>query len=829
MACCVESRTAVSGSGGDQVSRTVLNIFCVLILAIVGIAATGILDPDSYVEFGVSVPFRGLNLRDAPTNLDPSWATTCNNFIFDVGGALHVRPGLDQWNATTRASAFTFLSSYVDPSGQNWYVAYNGDTLYIPKSTDTLWTGTEFYGSVYNYDVVRFYDTIGKPPNFAHGSTTADFRKVLGAGDGLSLYLTDSTTAFTIVAVYEDTLIKLDRGNISGDSLSNQDYYIQTNYGYLNDVVVAQNILFLATTNGLYKFDGNKLTPLDTASYYGYLITTDSVTYEPHTVQANLNFNDVTLRWKLSTWKGSGSTPAFADGTSDGLWALNKALYVSLQPTSEDTASQTAQTRDHYYTMTYKILSVDKKGAYNYLETNGAFMRPEAGAGMEVAIYETEVDSSSFFYFLLDSVTVDSTQTATNRWFGWNKFWPSDSTWDSTRFETGDWFVGVSSGNGAQMGYTGNEYPIVGMVDSSGCFYSCGGPCRISMYSPDAAVGYAIRHVKKSSKGVNYKTMCVYKDRLWVVTADAPDQIKYSEPFKPDSLTLYQTIGLDLSDGDEIVKVHEMHGELYIFTRNSIYSLSGATIADFYLRKVVADLGCSAPQSFVSMPEAVFFAHNTGLYLFNGGYPSKISELMCPIIEDSINWTAAYDVMCAGLYRNHIWVSYPSGSSETNNRTLVYSLVDKRWGMQSFVAAAYHQIGHSLDSNEFMVSLEDSGSLCFLRGTTDAGDSIDAEYQTGYLDFGYPELKQILEYYAVYDAVTPVLIEVTRNDSLLYTSEIGANATALTFKEKRVSLHENNIHGRYLKIGIKLHTTSDAQMNKLTLGVVKQGKRGYDQ
>ncbi len=775
------------------------NIAAILVVGFVALGLT-VLDSWNYTEYGVTLPFTGLNLKSAPNNLSYGEATVCDNWVFDKVGALHARRGLNQWNDVTHEGFIEYLSSYTDPGGLNWYLAGTQDTLWLSEATDGDWTGNEFLGSVIATGTVDFYNG----SHFVHADGPTYLWRSL-FDDGAGLYLNHSGTAYAIDAIYSDSLIRLN--SAFGSESLNQSYSIQLQSGNIQDAQVANEVLYIATDNGLYRWDGDEWSAVSSVNTY--------VKYDLDSCVYNAGHSDGRVRFYLGTYRGTGDDPA----ASEGLWPVGNYISFSTSIECFDSASHHPSIAGHEITSMWgPITGVYNAVTYKFAEAVHTFVMPKDDVNYDVFIHDVAPDEDYTITFTAD-IDLDSIAQpyVVGGYERYCKFTPTDSTsWDSTRFASGNWFVSVD-------GYSAVN-PIVGNVDSSGSFWAAG---HIIWIDQSGKTCTAKRYVKQgmSAKSENYLMLEVYKDRLWTVVADNPDELRYAPQFFPDSMvTGYQTIGIDLASGDGIMRMQEMHGMLYVFSKNTIHTLSGATVADFYLRKVVPNVGVAAPKAFVSFEQLVFLPHYTGFYLYDGGQLQKISDKIELIVRDSINWSAAEKNMCAAFYDNHIWISYPSGTSEKNNRTLVYSVADGRWGNQSFVAGAYHAVTNPADTNEFLIGLVNEGAVCVYEGGTDRDTALQCEYQTGWQDFGTHHVKEIKDYFVTYNksASCSLAIEFSRNDTLIYADTLGADATTQTIKDKYRNLEavQSNIYGRYIKLGVKLQSSGgEGWVSRLTLGV----------
>jgi len=750
----------------------------------------------------VDVPLYGLDIQSAPTNVPAGYSRVCDNWVFDRFGSLVGRKGLEQWNNVTRSKAFDFVYAYTDPGGGRWYLARNADTLWITSASDGIWENDEYLGTVINDGTVDLYTA---SPDLVHGDGLYNWRTVAGAGTGLQFTVDGST--YDVETILSDSLMRVDA--TWGSNKSDEAYYLQLSYGILQDAAVANEHLFLATNNGLYKFDGYNLTTLsDTLGYYKWDI--DSVTYSP----AGTQFNN--LRFYCGTYRGTGSDPGI------GAWVLNKFASISNSYICFDSATHHPSIADHEMTHQWLISAYDPTA--KYVAFRNSFVAPSPRYDSDtndVIIYDVSADEDAITFTANIDWDSIAQPIGPYTYARYAKITPTDSTsWDSTRFESGDWVVTAD-------GYSFAIF-LVGLVDSSGSFW--GSVFNITAGDLWGKTCTARRYPKETASfdGEDYLVLEVYKDRLWTVTADNPDLLLYSYPFEPDSLDKYESLGLDLSDGDEIVFLATMFGELYICSQNTIHKLSGGTIISFDLRQVAYDVGVSAPKAALNLGFALFLPHETGFYLFDGNTPTNISQRISPIVEDSINWDAAYSTMVAEYYDDHIWISYPSGSSTTNNRTLVYHLPSQQWGTMSFHAGAFERIINSADTNEFLIADADSGALYVYKGNDDGGNDIDFQYSTGWNLFGDQHIKEIAEYVMTYNAACSLIVNINRNDTLVAADTI-YNTGSQTFKTARKSLENSGAHGQYLQLDIDIGPSSDiTEVHSVTLGVVRKGAKAYD-
>lgn len=778
-------------------------VWLILLLAWVCIAA-GVSLTGTPVEIGTyAVPFTGLDLTGTPTNLPTGAARECVNFVFDRQSGIRVRNGIDQWNATTYPKPITFLGSYVPESGNTYYLVGSEDTCWLPLSYETDWTYYTIQGWNIDQGIVDCYAS-DPMLHIGHVDSNHFWRALLGAGVDLKVTIGTRASEYRIVAVLEDTLIKLDSNLFAG---ADSTYVITLQDFEIHDAATCNGDYFVATNLGLIRYHGDSIAFVDSLDYTSLTLTADYPVYDDYHGR---------LSW-MPVEPGLGK---------------NHVLYVSMNPTLSDTATQADETRHLWYTMQYPVHIVSSS-----IKTWGAAMRPDSDSTTIAAIYEVETDSSTAIQFLVDSIVAEVfTFGSGENDVILNKFYPADSTWDSTRFETGDWVLRIPSCDTCNAVYRKTEFfSIPGMRWETGtdtAFYACDGPYNTT--STDPVTVEAVRRVKVEQSGASYLCLEVYKDRLFTVRADNPDELRYSVKFTPQDLSTYEVVGLDLSDGNRIQNMYSMLGMLFIFTRNNTMMMTEDPGSEAsYIVTVAQGVGMSTgPKGMAQLMDGrVFLPHHTGFYLFDGSEFEKISGKIEPIITDSINWPAAEDKLCAEYYNDNIWISYPSGAVEDNNRTLIYHVPTGKWGNMSVVAGDFHRVRNSADTNQFLIASADTGAVYVYKGNDDNGDGIYAEYRTGWDMFGSQAIKEVLGYYITYDksASCTLSVDIAPRDTVAWADSLKADATTQTYKDKRRNVTGGKAHGRFLQLGLNMYAVKgESWISRIALEVAEKEEKSYD-
>lgn len=787
--------------------RIIHIVWPLLLTAVVTIGA-GVLFEYRPVSVGKSVPFSGLDYTNVPTNIPVGGATESVNFVYDKANALHVRKGLQQWNSITNVEPFEFFCDFTGGGGQSWYVASNEDTTWIANSNQTNWTMYAYPGDGIDTGSV---DTYEDDP-YIHGNGLYKWRRQIRNDAGLTITVDDTMDVTSIWCVC-DSLIRITQG--ASSDLSDVDYEISLRQFMIRDAARANDVLYLATTEGLYRWNGYSLDSLGAEqTYHSWSYT-------------SAHRGAFTIRFDGCSYNGTGDEP-------DDDWPIGKWAVFSSCCLAKDVSTIKDNIRGQPYAQLFsiwyfssgvgQITTTYAPGFHDRLSDWVAY----PGGGGTLLVFEAGDLYADSVSFTADSIVVDSIEIS-GRYALYSEIWPTypySLAWDDTRFESGDWRFAVD----------GYPYQLIGIgrVDTIGAeschgFYVQNCVTKQKLTNIDVVGTRVMRSIESGPN--NYKLLCVYLDRLFYVKEEEPNTIYYSPVFMPDSVDQYQSVSLDISRGDEIEALAGLYGNLYIFTRNSIFQMSGDPEASSTsLIELFSGAGVSAPKTFIKVENSYFLAHRTGLYLFDGGQPVSLGGLADALVRDSIDWALAYEQMCAGYYDKQIWVTYPVVGSG-GLRTINYNMDTKRWGNHDFEASAYYRIDNTDDSNRFVICLADSGSACIYKGNTDGDIAIDAEYETGWSGFGSDAVKEIIGYYATYQKspACTLVVEISRNDTIQLVDTLGIDSTTQIFKDKRRSFDVADAAGRLLKLGIKLLSAAgDTWIGDVTLQVVEKEEKRYD-
>jgi hypothetical protein len=184
---------------------------------------------------------------------------------------------------------------------------------------------------------------------------------------------------------------------------------------------------------------------------------------------------------------------------------------------------------------------------------------------------------------------------------------------------------------------------------------------------------------------------------------------------------------LRLGSGSEIVRAIETRQQILIFTDSTLYAMQylGPPFT-FGVTAISEKITVLSPNSVVAIDDLVFWMGNTEFYVFSG----RVDKLPCTVrdfVFDDLNTSQSLKVFAGSNTANtEVWWFYPSASSETNDKYVIYNYGEQAWyygtlprtawvdrGILDFPIAA--STDHYMYNHEFGL---DDGSTSPISGMT---------------------------------------------------------------------------------------------------------------
>ena len=149
-----------------------------------------------------------------------------------------------------------------------------------------------------------------------------------------------------------------------------------------------------------------------------------------------------------------------------------------------------------------------------------------------------------------------------------------------------------------------------------------------------------------------------------------------------------------VGSGSKIIAATQTKQQILVFTDTSVHTMQflGPPYT-FGIQEVSASTSIIGPNAAVAVEDLVFWMGSGNFYVFSG----TVQPLDCSVREyvfSDFN-TAQYGKVTAGHNGafNEVWWFYPSSSSETNDRYVVYNYIQKIWYYGTLTRTAWADSG----------------------------------------------------------------------------------------------------------------------------------------
>lgn len=237
-----------------------------------------------------------------------------------------------------------------------------------------------------------------------------------------------------------------------------------------------------------------------------------------------------------------------------------------------------------------------------------------------------------------------------------------------------------------------------------------------------------------------------------------------------DPLTFGNTHYVDLTpgDGEEIMGAISWRDMTFVFKQTKFFVFYGNTVDDdgdpvFNYRPVDAGVGLVSPQALAVSEQGVYFMDRTGVYFTTGSQPARVSEAVEPIFHGlpSVYYTGgilndgSISKATMSYVDEKLFLSFPSGVSNINDKNLVYDPYNKWWSlynipagpMVNFRPADNPELVFGYSTGEKHLGRHVQGSYTAddmeIGGT--GGTAISARWRSGWFNYGTASVKTIRE------------------------------------------------------------------------------------
>lgn len=249
----------------------------------------------------------------------------------------------------------------------------------------------------------------------------------------------------------------------------------------------------------------------------------------------------------------------------------------------------------------------------------------------------------------------------------------------------------------------------------------------------------------------------------------------------PQSISSYDKFSTDfyqnfpaIKTGDPLTAMFNLGGVLYFMTRRNKYQMYAQTADSWSQSNTNAQNGTFSQESIVCDLNYAYFANDNGIYIFDGASEASITEGSIQNVYDAI---PNKEQIVVDLYKNRLYVFYPSTADGPNDHCLVYNINLHVW--ESFDSNTYVSAtsARQNSSNRFICGHSKIGMLMIAEDTnnndySDLGAPIAFNLETSYQHFGTTSQQKRITKWRPQFATTTNPYTVECGYSLDYTDQV---------------------------------------------------------
>lgn len=232
----------------------------------------------------------------------------------------------------------------------------------------------------------------------------------------------------------------------------------------------------------------------------------------------------------------------------------------------------------------------------------------------------------------------------------------------------------------------------------------------------------------------------------------------------PQTISSYDKFSIDfyqnfpaIKTGDPLTAMFNLGGVLYMMTRRNKYQMFMQTAESWSQNASNAQNGTFSQESVVCDLNYAYFANENGIYAFDGASEWSLTEKSIQNVYDNI---PNKEQIVMDMYKNRLYVYYPSTAGGANDSCLVYNINLKVWesfDSKTFVSATS---ARQNSSSRFICGHSKIGLLMINEDATDndysdMGAPIAFNLETAYEHYGSTsQLKRVTKWRPEFAATT---------------------------------------------------------------------------
>ena len=229
-----------------------------------------------------------------------------------------------------------------------------------------------------------------------------------------------------------------------------------------------------------------------------------------------------------------------------------------------------------------------------------------------------------------------------------------------------------------------------------------------------------------------------------IIVDTTPQTISSYDKFSTD---FYQNFPA-IKTGDPLTAMFNLGGVLYFMTKRNKYQMYSQTAESWSQSSSNAQNGTFSQESIVCDLNYAYFANENGIYIFDGSSEASLTENTIQNVYDAI---PDKDKIVLDLYKNRLYVYYPSVTGGANDHCLVYNINLKVWESFDSNTMVSATSARQNSSSRFICGHSKFGMLMLAEENTnnysDMGQAIAFNLETAYQHYGTTsQLKRITKW-----------------------------------------------------------------------------------
>jgi hypothetical protein len=278
---------------------------------------------------------------------------------------------------------------------------------------------------------------------------------------------------------------------------------------------------------------------------------------------------------------------------------------------------------------------------------------------------------------------------------------------------------------------------LVSFAQLSDKLYFCDGTSNIKSF--DGTTVASIPSAANAPTGV--RLLCSHTNRMFAIRESEADTIYVSDLLSVEGSSAWSSVDSFRvgGDGEPITGIASWTGfRLVVFKENSTYVITtdptAASIANWSIEVVSTEIGCVANNTICQVGANIYWLAQDGVRTMQRilqGTDQEISEPLSKIIDSTIKEiNRTYISRASALYyRNRYILSVPTGSSTTNDCSIVYNTVHKAWSGKWTNFGATQFCHYTNTPSNCLVLATPSGTVLQWREWVNDSNEIASDYQ----------------------------------------------------------------------------------------------------